>query len=103
MPFQKGNQLGNRNGRPRHEDTIGDQLREVLKGKGDARKLAKRAVDIALKGEPKDSIRAIQFIAERLGGKPAQSIDVTTDGDPIRSPVQELVEHLRDTAKSKTD
>ena len=72
MPFQKGNRAnpGGRNGRP-----VQRALAMELKAAGDdqkaLRKIMRTVIDKAEEGEP----WAVQFIADRLDGKPVQQID----------------------------
>ena len=79
-PFPKG-VSGNPGGRPRNEDSLAAQLREVLAevdeetGKTTGRLLAEKYVELGLGG----NVMAITAIADRVDGKPAQS--VTLKGD----------------------
>ena len=81
-PFPKG-VSGNPGGRPRNEDSLAAQLREVLaevdeeSGKTNARLLAEKYVALGLAG----NVMAITAIADRMDGKPAQSVTLKGDSD----------------------
>ena len=74
-PFPKG-VAGNPGGRPKNEDSLAAQLRELLAevdeetGKTTGRLLAEKYVELGLGG----NVMAITAIADRVDGKPAQSL-----------------------------
>lgn len=75
----RGGQLGNQNGR-RGKEWF-DALRKTCVQKQALEKLAEVVVEKALAGEQ----WAIQEIACRMDGKPAQAIEVSgPDGDPLQ-------------------
>ena len=81
-PFKKG-QSGNPKGRPKRAKCIPDILRKITskKGKGGSTKLdliLNNVVDNAIKGD----VWSIQFIADRMEGKPAQVIQQTIEELP---------------------
>ncbi|MDC0917975.1 DUF5681 domain-containing protein [Candidatus Marinimicrobia bacterium] len=76
-PFEKG-VSGNPGGRPKWK-----QVTEIMKTETNQEKLAvivDKVFDLALEG----NMRAIEFIADRLEGKVAQRVEVTTNDEPIR-------------------
>jgi hypothetical protein len=77
-PFEKG-VSGNPGGRPHWK-----QVTELMKTETNQEKLAvivDKVFDLALEG----NMRAIEFIADRLEGKVAQRVEVSTKSDePIR-------------------
>lgn len=81
-PWKPG-ESGNPNGRPRLEDSLGTQLREVLaevhedSGKTKARLLAEKYVALGLDG----NVMAITAIMDRMEGKPAQSVTLKGDSE----------------------
>jgi hypothetical protein len=96
MPFVKG-QSGNPTGRPK-EKIFTDALRLAVKREdGDTTKLhriAERLVAEALAGES----WAIQQIADRLDGKPAQAIIGGDDDDPAINLVARIERVIVDVA-----
>ncbi|MFL6332025.1 MAG: hypothetical protein ACJ754_01625 [Pyrinomonadaceae bacterium] len=83
-PFTPGDPRINREGRPRQIFSKG--LRSVLEGereggKSDREELQQLIIDVALgrKQATPTQMRAIEFIADRLEGRPRQSISVDTD------------------------
>ncbi len=75
MPFKPG-QSGNPKGRPPMGDSMADALRVVMTPFR-RMKLAVKARRLAEQGD----IRAMEFIADRLDGKPAQRQIITGDPD----------------------
>ncbi len=79
----KPGQSGNPGGRPRNEDSLAAQLREVLaevdeeSGKTKARLLAEKYVALGLDG----NVMAITAIADRVDGKPPHSVTLKGDTD----------------------
>lgn len=79
----KPGQSGNENGRPPNKHSLAAQLREVLaevdeeSGKTKARLLAEKYVALGLDG----NVMAITAIADRVDGKPAQSVTLKGDTD----------------------
>ena len=95
MPFQKG-KSGNPGGRT-SERAFADAVRQVISeddgatGKRKLRRLAEKLYDQAMKGEG----WAMQQIADRLDGKPAQESTVT-----VRSELDQMDDReLRDFIK----
>lgn len=102
MAFEKGSS-GNPGGRPK-EKAFADAVRfAVNREAGDGRKklllLAEKLIDCALEGEG----WAMQQIADRLDGKPAQESTVTIDDkrDATDWTRDELVAFLRDAAADR--
>jgi hypothetical protein len=76
-PFEKG-VSGNPGGRPHWK-----QVTELMKTETNQEKLAvivDKVFDLALEG----NMRAVEFIADRLEGKVAQRVEVTTNDQPIK-------------------
>ena len=74
-PFEKG-VSGNPGGRPKWK-----QVTELMKSETNQEKLAvivDKVFDLALEG----NMRAVEFIADRLEGKVAQRVTVTTNDEP---------------------
>ncbi len=83
--FTKGNKEGNRNGRPKKGLAMSDiinQIGKTKKGKKTRRQIIlEKAYDMAENGD----LKAIQFIVERLEGKPFQTSNITlSDPDEVR-------------------
>lgn len=101
MPFQKG-KSGNPGGR-KSDKPFAEALRMELAKAGDDHKalraIAKNLIDLAQKSELA-ALPAINAIADRLDGKPAQESTVTIDDkrDATDWSREELVAFLRDTA-----
>ena len=76
-PFEKG-VSGNPGGRPHWK-----QVTELMKTETNQEKLAvmvDKVFDLALEG----NMRAVEFIADRLEGKVAQRVEVSTNDQPIK-------------------
>ena len=81
MAWEKG-QSGNLNGRPRQKpfsDVIRMELADAGKDFKALREIAKKLIDAAKNGES----WAIQMIADRLDGKPAQESTVTINNQSL--------------------
>ena len=79
MPFKKG-QSGNPNGRPPKGFSMAEVLRRLLEEGKDAptaEEIAKKAIAAAKNGD----MRAIEFIFDRIDGKPKQSLKHEGDED----------------------
>lgn len=102
MAWVKG-QSGNLNGRPK-EKPFGDVVRMELAAAGKdfqaLREIARKLIEAAKNGEQ----WAIQMIADRLDGKPAQESTVTIEKrDESDWSRAELVAFLNDARKSSGD
>jgi len=76
-PFEKG-VSGNPGGRPHWK-----KVTELMKTETNQEKLAvmvDKVFDLALEG----NMRAVEFIADRLEGKVAQRVEVSTNDQPIK-------------------
>jgi len=76
-PFEKG-VSGNPGGRPKWK-----KVTELMKTETNQEKLAiivDNVFDLALEG----NMRAVEFIADRLEGKVAQRVEVSTNDQPIK-------------------
>lgn len=100
--FKKGVTL-NPYGRPRREDVIGDQLRDLLRSGKTALEIATRLVSIAKDGEPQVAVKAIGLIADRVGGKAVQAVEHAfdnPDADALREvSTKELTKLLQNAHK----
>ena len=100
MPFQPGNKLAKGG---RKEKPFADALRMALAAAGDdhkaLREIAAKVIDMAKAGD----MQAIQQIADRLDGKPAQESTVTIDDkrDATDWTRDELVAFLSDAAADR--
>lgn len=103
MPFQKG-KSGNPGGSPKEKAFANAVRFAVNREAKDGRKklmlLAEKLIDCALEGEG----WAMQQIADRLDGKPAQESTVTIDDkrDATDWTRDELVSFLRDAAADRS-
>lgn len=101
MPFQPGNKLAKGG---RKEKPFADALRMELAAAGDDHKalraIAAKVIDMAKAGD----MQAIQQIADRLDGKPAQESTVTIDDkrDATDWTRDELVAFLSDAAADRS-
>jgi hypothetical protein len=100
MPFQPGNKLakGGRADKP-----FADALRMELAAAGEdhkaLRKIARNLIDLAQKAELA-ALPAINAIADRLDGKPAQESTVTfNDRSPDEMSDAELINAIREAAR----
>lgn len=82
MAFQAG-QSGNPGGRPKKDKPFRDALRMELAalGEDDPKALRGLARRLLLTAASADGLQAIKEVADRLDGKPAQSIENGEDGD----------------------
>lgn len=95
MPFQPG-QSGNPGGGVR-EKRFYATLDRAIKQE-DSKRLrdaAEKLLDLAAQGEP----WAVQMLADRLDGKPAQQVQLSGDADgaPIRHRVEQVIVDPSDT------
>lgn len=77
MPFQKGNRLAANRASPK---PFKDALTFEIKSAGDGktlRTIAQKLLEKAQDGEP----WAVQMLADRLDGKPAQTVHATSEGN----------------------
>jgi len=80
VPFQKGDPRINREGRPKKIPNLDVLLAELLDDEDQSAKLILAAlIEKAKEGD----VRAAQVILDRAYGKPKESIDLTTKGEPI--------------------
>lgn len=76
-PFVKG-QSGNPKGRPPSGMAFTELLRDVVASKPD---LVHRIVELAESEDENVSLKAIQYIANRLDGMPKQAVETEHKGD----------------------
>lgn len=94
MPFSKGDPNINRNGRPPLGFSMRDEIakaleRQSLDGTPMKQGVAESLVDKALEGD----IFAIKEINNRMDGLPPQSIDHTTNGKDLPTPILAGIEY----------
>ena len=75
-PFKKGDSRINRGGRPKTKHITDWLLRP--ENESDIDKMMKKAMKIAIGG----NMRAIEFVADRIEGKPKSYLDMQIDSNP---------------------
>lgn len=75
-------QSGNPHGRPPAPDDLDDLLVYAL-GKTKARFLVDELINLALNGDGHVKMRAIEYIFDRIKGKPRQSIEPLSADEPV--------------------
>ena len=97
----KPGKTGNPGGRPRTPEGVTEVLAWRL-GKNGAKLLAEKLIKLATGDKP--DLRAIQYIYDRLDGKPRQSVETINDGeDPFILLLQRLYEpENKDTVEGRT-
>lgn len=67
---------GNKNSGRRQEKPFADALRMEIAAAGDDHKKLRAIAKVALEKAEAGDMQAIQFIADRTDGKPAQAVDI---------------------------
>lgn len=106
--FNKG-ESGNPNGRPKGARSLSTILRAMLEEEieitVDGKKEKKQFQDVIIRKLIKKAndgdLRAIQEIFNRIEGKPQDKIDLTTMGEKLTHPVQEVI--VRDFSTKKNE
>lgn len=85
-------QTGNARGRPKEPEGLDEMLAFQATKNGVAKKLANALLGIALEGSGHVQLAAIQYVYDRLEGKPRQSVPEKTDAqEPIVLIFQKLL------------
>lgn len=89
MAFKKG-VSGNASGRPKLGISLAKLLADRLlekrpgdKGKTHGRLIAERLVELCLSEDERTSLEAIKYAFDRVDGKPAETVDHTSGGEPV--------------------
>ena len=99
--FKKG-QSGNPSGRPKESISLKQMLIRRLKMKGEDGKLIGESIlDVGIQRALSGSENMIKDIQDRVDGKPAQAVDVTSGGEKINS-VDEVIAEVEARLKTKS-
>lgn len=88
--FQKG-QSGNPHGRPPKGYSISEAVKKMLNERPDVKAAIVDKIGDAAKG---GDIAAIKLLWQYMDGMPAQAIDLTSDGQQIKTPIHYIPEEV---------